>query len=104
MLPPQQIEIYRHIIVAPVVTEKTMRLIDQANQYTFRVLRSANKIQIRRAIELLFGVRVLNVTTMNIIGKKKRQSWRHPEGRTAAWKKAMVTLAQGDRIDVVERA
>ena len=104
MLPPQQIEIYRHIIVAPVVTEKTMRLIDQANQYTFRVLRSANKIQIRRAIELLFGVRVLNVTTMNIIGKKKRQSWRHPEGRTAAWKKAIVTIAPGDRIDVVERA
>jgi large subunit ribosomal protein L23 len=104
MLPPTQLEIYRHVIIAPIVTEKTMRLIDEANQYTFRVRPEANKIQIRRAIELLFGVRVLGVSTMNLSGKTKRQSWRHPEGRTASWKKAIVTLAQGDRIDVVERA
>ena len=104
MLPPQQVEIYRHILIAPVVTEKTMRLIDEVNQYTFRVLRTANKIQIRRAVELLHGVRVTGVSTMNIPGKKKRQSWRHPEGKTAAWKKAIVTIAAGDRIDVVERA
>lgn len=104
MLPPTQVEQYRHILIAPLVTEKSMRLIELANQYTFRVRPDANKVQIRRAVELLHNVRVIGVSTMNVRGKARRQSWRHPEGKTVAWKKAVVTLAEGDRIDVVERA
>ena len=103
MLPPEVMERYRKIIIAPVFTEKSMRLIEEHNQYTFRVAPDANKIEIRRAIEALFGVRVLKVRTMRVRGKKKRLGWRYPEGKTASWKKAIVTLAPGDRIDVVER-
>ncbi|MGD9518650.1 MAG: 50S ribosomal protein L23 [Armatimonadota bacterium] len=95
---------YRRIILAPVVTEKTMRLIEEANKYTFRVRGDASKIEIRRAVEILFGVRVLKVATMHVRGKARRYGWRYPEGRTESWKKALVTLAPGDRIDVVERA
>jgi large subunit ribosomal protein L23 len=104
MLPPEQLEYYRRLIIAPVVTEKTMRLIDTENKYTFRVHPDANKIEIRRAIEALFGVRVEDVNTMRVRGKTRRYGWRYPPGRTSAWKKAVVTLAPGDRIDVVERA
>ncbi len=102
MLQPELLEHYRKIIIAPVVTEKSMRLIQEENKYTFRVHPKANKIEIRRAIEALFGVRVLKVATMKVKGKRRRQSWRYPEGRTESWKKAVVTLAEGDRIDVVE--
>jgi len=102
--PPDQMEQYRKLILAPVVTEKTMRLIDEQNKYTFRVHPKANKVEIRRAIEALFGVRVLKVATLSVPGKTRRYGWRYPEGRTASWKKAVVTLAPGDRIDVVERA
>lgn len=102
MLQPELAEHYRKIILAPVVTEKSMRLIQEQNKYTFRVHPRANKIEIRRAIEALFGVRVLSVRTMRVPGKRRRYSWRHPEGHTAGWKKAVVTLAPGDRIDVVE--
>ncbi len=95
---------YRSILIAPVVTEKSMRLIDEQNTYTFRVHPDANKVEIRRAIEVLFGVRVLKVCTMSVGGKTRRYGWRYPQGRTSGWKKALVTLAPGDRIDVVERA
>lgn len=103
MLPPQQTEYYRAILLRPVVTEKSMRLIDQANQYTFEVKPRTSKIEIRRAVEALYGVRVLSVRTISVKGKKRRMGYRYPEGRTASWKKAIVTLAPGDRIDVVER-
>ena len=103
MLPAELLEQYRKIIIAPVVTEKTMRLIEEENTYTFRVHPKANKIEIRRAIEALFGVRVTDVRTMKVRGKRRRYSWRYAEGKTSSWKKALVTLAEGDRIDVVER-
>jgi large subunit ribosomal protein L23 len=104
MLSSEQLERYRKIVMAPVVTEKSMRLIDEQNQYTFRVHPDATKIEIRRAIEVLFGVRVLKVRTMGIPGKTRRYGWRYPQGHTSSWRKAVVTLAPGDRIDVVERA
>ncbi len=103
MLPPEVMERYRKIIIAPVVTEKSMRLIQEENKYTFKVAPDANKIEIRRAIEALFGVRVLKVNTMKVRGKERRFGWRYPAGRKASWKKAIVTLAPGDRIDVVEQ-
>ncbi|MBC7288089.1 MAG: 50S ribosomal protein L23 [Armatimonadetes bacterium] len=103
MLPAELLERYRQIIIAPVVTEKTMRLIAQTNTYTFRVHPQANKIEIRRAVEALFGVRVTKVRTFAVRGKRRRYGFRYPEGHTSSWKKALVTLVEGDRIDVVER-
>lgn len=80
------------IIIAPVITEKaTDNLV--AGKYTFKVAKSANKIEIKRAIEALFpGVEVAKVNTMNVRGQFRRQG-RNRGGYTASWKKAIVSLA-----------
>ena len=77
------------IILAPVVTEKSSMDM-QEGKYTFKVARKATKIDIKNAVEKLFDVKVLNVNTMNVSGKKKRV--RYQEGRTPSWKKAIVTI------------
>ena len=88
------------IIKEMVVTEKGTRLTELGNQYQFKVDRQANKIDIKRAVETLFEVKVKNVNTMNRPGKKKRErSMQY--GRTASWKKAVVTLKEGQSIDLV---
>jgi large subunit ribosomal protein L23 len=102
MLSTEQLNYYRTIIRRPVVTEKSMRDSELLNTYTFEVAPSANKVEIRRAVEALFDVNVVNVNTMRVAGKQRRRSYRHGTGRTAERKKAMVTLAEGDSIDVVE--
>jgi large subunit ribosomal protein L23 len=102
MLSTEQLNYYRTIIRRPVVTEKSMRDSELKNTYTFEVAPSANKVEIRRAVEALFGVNVTNVNTLRAAGKTRRRSYRHGMGRTAERKKAMVTLAEGDSIDVVE--
>jgi len=102
MLRPEDLNQYRSIILRPVVTEKSMREAEVGNCYTFEVHPEANKVEIGRAIEALFGVTVTNVNTMKVRGKQRRRSYRHRTGRTAQRKKAMVTLAEGDSIDVVE--
>jgi large subunit ribosomal protein L23 len=84
----------------PVITEKATRLKEEGNQYVFRVPRSANKPEIQRAIEALFKVKVLQVHTLNVRGKQKRLG--RFEGRTAAWKKAIATLAPGQTIEIAE--
>jgi len=91
----------RDVIIAPVVSEKSYGLIDQ-NAYTFNVHPDANKIEIRQAIESIFNVRVSKVNTLNRAGKRKRnrRSWTY--GRRAATKRAVVTLVEGDRIDLFE--
>ena len=91
----------RDVILAPVVSEKSYGLIDQ-NAYTFNVHPDANKIEIRQAIESIFNVRVSKVNTLNRAGKRKRnrRSWTY--GRRAATKRAVVTLVEGDRIDLFE--
>ncbi len=94
-------ERYRKLIIAPVITEKSMRESETANKYTFKVHPGATKIDIKRAIEDLFNVRVTKVNTMTVGGKVRRRSYRHREGKTAVWKKAIVTLAPGSSIDVV---
>ena len=81
------------------LTEKATLLSEQHNQYVFRVSPRANKVQIKQAIEKLFGKKVVNVNTCNYAGKKKRER-RADYGRTAHWKKAIVTLKAGDRIDL----
>ena len=88
------------VLGRPVITEKATALKEAANQYVFRVPRSANKLEIRRAIEILFKVRVVGLQTLNVRGKKKRLG--RFEGRTAAWKKAVATLAPGQSIEVAE--
>lgn len=77
------------IIIRPIITERSM---DQMadNKYTFRVAKSANKAQIREAVEKIFGVTVQSVNTMNVSGKKRRQGW--TVGKSVDWKKAIVTL------------
>jgi large subunit ribosomal protein L23 len=89
----------RTIIYKPVVTEKAT-ILREGNKYTFRVDRRANKIQIRKAIEDIFDVRVKSVCTVSVPGKPKRQG--AFEGRCPGWKKAYVTLGPGDVIDVLD--
>jgi large subunit ribosomal protein L23 len=81
------------------LTEKGTLLSEKQNQYVFRVKPHANKLQIKRAIEQLFGKKVIAVNTCNYAGKKKRERTAQ-YGRKAHWKKAIVTLKEGDRIDL----
>lgn len=81
------------------LTEKATLLSDKLNKYVFRVEPRANKLQIKHAIEKLFGKTVVSVNTCNYAGKKRRER-RADAGRTAHWKKAIVTLKQGDKIDL----
>ena len=92
-------EIYQ-IIKRPLVTEKTT-LAKEANKYHFEVDRRANKIEIGQAVEKLFKVKVLNVRTMNMAGKKKRVG--RILGRKRDWKKAIVTLAPGSTIEIFQK-
>ena len=78
------------IIKRPVISEQSMSEID-IKKYVFEVAKDANKIEIAKAIEEIFGVKVAKVNTMNVQGKEKRQG-RWPAGRRPSWKKAMVTL------------
>ncbi|HBK39335.1 MAG: 50S ribosomal protein L23 [Candidatus Nanopelagicales bacterium] len=87
----------RDILISPVVSEKAYGLLDQ-NKYTFIVSPSANKTQIKIAVEEVFGVKVTSVNTMNREGKRVRT--RSGFGRKAATKRAIVSVAAGDRIDI----
>ena len=88
------------IIKAPIVTEKTMDLKEKYNKYTFKVAKSANKIEIKNAVEEIFKVKVINVNTVNVLPKRKRVG--RYEGFTPAYKKAIVQLAKDDKIDSFE--
>jgi len=90
------------IIRVPRITEKGTRLKEQSNVLTFEVRNDANKVQVRKAIEGIFKVKVLDVTTVNVAGKLKRMGMR--EGRRSDWKKAYVTLKPGEKIDIFEGA
>ena len=81
------------------LTEKATILSEKGNQYVFRVLPKANKVQIRQAIEKLFKKKVVRVNTVNVGGKAKRGRTQRP-GRTSDWKKAIVTLAPGEKIEL----
>ncbi|MDR1966823.1 MAG: 50S ribosomal protein L23 [Synergistaceae bacterium] len=89
------------IIVRPIITEKTSRVMAQ-NKYTFEVLSAANKIEIRKAVEEVFKVKVSSVHTINVHPKPKRMG--RFLGRTRAWKKAIVTLLPGQRIEFFDGA
>ena len=87
------------IIETASLTEKSSLLGEKQNKYVFRVRPRANKIQIKQAIEKLFQKKVVDVNTCNYAGKKKRQR-QAAYGRTAHWTKAIVTLKEGDKIDL----
>ena len=94
------------ILIRPLYTEKIARLQDAENKYAFEVYRGANKIEIRREIEKQFEVKVEKIQTMNLQGKIRQQMTRGGRfhGRRPDWKKAVVTLAQGYKIDLFEHA
>ncbi len=83
------------IIIKPIITEHSMECL-AAGKYTFKVAKDANKIEIAKAVEALFkGVKVAKVNTVSVRGRKKRMG--RNEGYTSAWKKAIVTLAEGSK-------
>ena len=92
-------DIYR-IIVKPLVTEKSTEILQDGNWVTFRVHMDANKIQIREAVEKIFDVKVLRVNT-GIVRGKQRRFGKHV-GVTKPWKKAVLRLKDGDKIELFE--
>ena len=91
-----------NVIVRPILTERSTMLKEKQNQYIFEVRPDATKPDIRHAIEEIFKVKVLGVRTMNVRGKFRR--FGRSEGQRPDWKKAVVTLGQGQKIDLVEQA
>lgn len=87
-------------ILRPIVTEKGTTLKDENNQIIFEVDPRSNKSEIKKAVEKLFKVRVISVHTQNRLGKPKRLG--RSVGRRKSWKKAIVTLKEGDRVDYFE--
>ena len=88
------------IIQGPIITEKSMALKENYNKYTFKVAKSANKIEIKNAVEEIFKVKVLSVSTVNVLPKNTRVG--QHEGFKPAYKKAICKLAEGDKIDAFE--
>ena len=87
----------REVIIRPIITEHSYDMMED-NKYTFEVAKNANKVEIRQAIEAIFGVKVTKVNTLNVKAKPKRV--RYQKGYTRTWKKAMVTLAEGETIEI----
>lgn len=87
----------QHIIQAPLVTEKGSLLAEKTNQILFRVRPDANKIEVKKAIETMFKVKVVKVRMTRYLGKIRRVG--RSVGRLPLWKKAYVTLKEGDKID-----
>jgi large subunit ribosomal protein L23 len=90
----------RMVLLRPLMTEKSMQQKEELNAVTFQVALDANKVEIRQAVEKVFNVKVATVRTASHEGKWKRMG-KH-EGRRPSWKKAIVTLAPGHKIDLVE--
>jgi len=89
-----------HVIKSPLITEKGTLVNEIGNQVLFRVRPEANKVEIKRAVESFFKVKVDKVRTINYLGKTKKVG--RSVGKKPGWKKAYVTLAEGQRIDFFE--
>lgn len=87
----------REVIIRPIISEHSYDMM-QENVYTFEVAKSANKVEIAQAVEEIFDVTVIKVNTLNVKAKPKRV--RYQVGKTRTWKKAMVTVAEGDSIEI----
>lgn len=94
----------REIILEPILTEKALRLKDELNQYIFKVKENANKIEIKQALEKRFEVSVKSVRVMNVSGKIRQRFTRtgRVSGYTSGFKKAIVTLEEGSKLDFLE--
>jgi large subunit ribosomal protein L23 len=92
------------ILVKPILTEKTSKLTEDLNRYVFEVKKTANKIEIRKAVEKTYNVNVTSVNTMRYAGKKKVRATRNSYsiGRTNAFKKAIISVADGEAIDLYD--
>jgi len=96
-----------YILIRPIFTEKMSRL-EEERKYSFQVMPHANKLEIKKAVELKFGVSVEKVSTSNRIGKKKNMTVRsggrtiRTNGKRSNWKKAIVTLKDGEKIDLLD--
>jgi large subunit ribosomal protein L23 len=90
------------VIIRPIITEKTRYQASELDQYTFQVDRDANGIEVKRAIEAIYGVDVVAVNMANVPAKASNRSGRRRIVRRAAWKKAIVTVAEGQQLDVFE--
>ncbi len=88
------------VILEPILTEETWGKMED-RKYSFRVALGTNKIQIKKAVEELFDVKVEKVWTANMKGKPRRERLNQLHGRTSRWRKAIVRVASGDRIDIV---
>jgi len=90
-----------NIIIKPIVTEKANQLSEKLNSYQFKVVREANKLQIQKAIQDMYGVTVVDVNTMNYAGKNKSRYTKGGlvNGKSPAFKKAMITVKEGEKID-----
>jgi large subunit ribosomal protein L23 len=89
------------IIIRPIITEKTEQLKTDCNQYTFEVARRSNKVEIKKAMEKLFNIHVDKVRVMNYDGKPKRMG--AFAGKRSNWRKAVITLKKGEKIESLER-
>ena len=83
------------IVIRPIITEQSMEDLD-IKKYAFEVAKDANKVEIKKAIEEIFGVTVMKVNTLNVRGKEKRTG-AYPKGKTASWKKAVVKLSEDSK-------
>jgi large subunit ribosomal protein L23 len=92
-------DVYK-IVKKPLVTEKGTVMLSEGNRVTFKVHLDANKIEIREAVQKIFSVTVLQVNTQVVRGKRKR--FGKAMGQTRSWKKAMVQLKEGDKIEIFE--
>ena len=98
---------YNKILIRPIFTEKMSRL-EEENKYSFQVMMGSNKLEIKKAVEAMFNVSVKKVSTSNRSGKKKNMTVRsggrsiRTNGRRSSWKKAIVTLKEGDVIDLLD--
>ena len=92
------VETFYDVLRRPVVTEKSSTMQGLRNQFSFEVASTANKSEVRKAVEALFSVKVLKVNIVNVPGKARRMFGR--PGQTRPWKKAVVTLKKGDTIEI----
>ncbi|MCX7857375.1 MAG: 50S ribosomal protein L23 [Deltaproteobacteria bacterium] len=90
------------VVIRPIITEKSTNLKDESNQYVFEVHRNANKIEVKRAVERLFKVKVISVRIINMEGKKRRIG--RFLGKRRDWKKAIVRISPEDKIPIFEGA
>ncbi|MFQ6130851.1 MAG: 50S ribosomal protein L23 [Armatimonadota bacterium] len=103
MRSPAELDKHRQVIIRPVVSEKSTRLMEQEpKKYTFEVHRDANKTMIRQAIEAIYEVKVKKINTLNVRGKRRDFGRRYATGYTASWKKAIVTLQPGHELNIFE--